>query len=97
MADRGWRGVEANHPRDDPTSAGHITAGNLQRDSQHCSGHLFRGPTTHGRLWHGVEMLRALNGGWVDWSTAGHALYFVVVAVLGTWAASVRLKALFLR
>ena len=48
-------------------------------------------------LWHGVEMLRALNGGWVDWSTAGHALYFVVLALLGTWAASLRLKALFLR
>ncbi len=47
-------------------------------------------------LWHGVEMLRALNGGWVDWSSAGHALYFVVLAVLGTWAASLRLKALFL-
>ncbi|MGO1384584.1 MAG: ABC transporter permease [Arachnia sp.] len=48
-------------------------------------------------LWHGVEMLRALNGGWVDWSTAGHALYFVVLALVGTWAASLRLKALFLR
>ena len=48
-------------------------------------------------LWHGVELLRALNGGWVDWSTAGHALYFVVMAGAGTWAASVRLKALFLR
>ncbi len=47
-------------------------------------------------LWHGVEMLRALNGGWVDWSTVGHAVYFVVLAVLGTWAASLRLKALFL-
>ncbi|MEO7588160.1 MAG: ABC transporter permease [Arachnia sp.] len=48
-------------------------------------------------LWHGVELLRALNGGWVDGSTAGHALYFVVLAVAGTWAASIRLKALFLR
>ena len=48
-------------------------------------------------LWHGVELLRALNGGWVDWGTAGHALYFVVLAFLGTWAASLRLKALFLR
>lgn len=48
-------------------------------------------------LWHGVELLRALNGGWVDWSTAGHALYFVVVAILATWATAVRLKALFLR
>ena len=48
-------------------------------------------------LWHGVELLRALNGGWVDWGTAGHALYFVVLALAGTWAASLRLKALFLR
>lgn len=48
-------------------------------------------------LWHGVELLRALNGGWVDWRTLGHALYFVVVALFGTWAASIRLKALFLR
>jgi len=48
-------------------------------------------------LWHGVELLRALNGGWVDWWTAGHALYFVVLALVGTWAASLRLKALFLR
>ena len=47
-------------------------------------------------LWHGVEMLRALNGGWVDWGTAGHALYFVVLALVGTWAAALRLKALFL-
>ena len=48
-------------------------------------------------LWHGVELLRALNGGWVDWWTAGHALYFVVLALVGTWAAAARLKALFLR
>lgn len=48
-------------------------------------------------LWHGVELLRALNGGWVDGGTLGHALYFVVLALLGTWAASARLKALFLR
>jgi len=48
-------------------------------------------------LWHGIEMLRDLNAGAVSWLTAGHALYFVVLAVLGVWVASLRLKALFLR
>ena len=48
-------------------------------------------------LWHGIEMLRDLNAGAVSWLTAGHALYFVVLAMLGVWAASLRLKALFLR
>ena len=48
-------------------------------------------------LWHGIEMLRDLNAGAVSWGTAGHALYFVVLAILGVWVASLRLKALFLR
>ncbi|MDO5068287.1 MAG: ABC transporter permease [Propionibacteriaceae bacterium] len=48
-------------------------------------------------LWHGIEMMRDLTSGEVGWITAGHALYFVVLAVLGTWIASMRLKALFLR
>lgn len=48
-------------------------------------------------LWHAVELMRDLCGGHVGWATAGHALYFVVLAALGTWFASVRLKALFLR
>ena len=48
-------------------------------------------------LWHGIEMLRDLNAGAVSWLTAGHALYFVVLAMLGVWVASLRLKALFLR
>lgn len=48
-------------------------------------------------LWHGVEMLRDLSAGAVTWATASHALYFVVLAVLGTWATAHRLKALFLR
>ena len=48
-------------------------------------------------LWHGIEMLRDLNMGSVGWATAGHALYFVVLAALGVWVASARLKALFLR
>lgn len=48
-------------------------------------------------LWHAVEMLRDLCGGSVDLATWGHAGYFVVLAAVGTWAASARLKALFLR
>lgn len=48
-------------------------------------------------LWHAVEMLRDLCAGSVDLVTAGHASYFVALAVVGTWAASARLKALFLR
>ena len=48
-------------------------------------------------LWHGVEMLRDLSAGALTWATAGHAFYFVVIAVLGTWATAHRLKALFLR
>lgn len=48
-------------------------------------------------LWHAVEMLRDLCGGSVDLATWGHAGYFAVLAAVGTWAASARLKALFLR
>lgn len=48
-------------------------------------------------LWHGIEMMRDLTSGAVGWATAGHALYFVALAVLGTVIASRRLKALFLR
>ena len=48
-------------------------------------------------LWHGIEMMRDLTSGGVGWATAGHAMYFVVLAALGTWIASRRLKALFLR
>lgn len=48
-------------------------------------------------LWHGVEMLRDLAAGSVGYSTLAHALYYVVLAVLGTWATAHRLKALFLR
>lgn len=48
-------------------------------------------------LWHGIEMMRDLTSGTVGWATAGHALYFMVLALLGTLVASRRLKALFLR
>lgn len=48
-------------------------------------------------LWHGVEMLRDLAAGTVGLATAGHALYFVALAVIGTWITARRLRALFLR
>ena len=47
-------------------------------------------------LWHGIEMMRDLTLGTVTWITAGHALYFVGLAILGTWVATFRIKALFL-
>ncbi|MCC2594228.1 ABC transporter permease [Tessaracoccus sp. OS52] len=48
-------------------------------------------------LWHAVELLRHLAAGTVGVTTLGHASYFVALALVGTWAASARLKALFLR
>lgn len=48
-------------------------------------------------LWHAVELLRDLTFGTVTWMSLGHTAYFVVLAVFGTWAASARMKALFLR
>ncbi|WP_145951228.1 ABC transporter permease [Micrococcus luteus] len=48
-------------------------------------------------LWHAVEMMRALAVGVLSWATAGHVLYFVVMAGIGVWLAAHRLGALFLR
>ncbi|MFV0429406.1 MAG: ABC transporter permease [Arachnia sp.] len=48
-------------------------------------------------LWHGVELLRDLSWGAVGLDTLGHASYYAVLAVLGTWVTAVRLRALFLR
>ena len=48
-------------------------------------------------LWHAVEMMRALAVGALSWATAGHVLYFVVMAGVGVWLAARRLGALFLR
>lgn len=48
-------------------------------------------------LWHGIEMMRDLTSGAISWATAGHAAYFVALAAVGTWVASTRIKALFLR
>lgn len=48
-------------------------------------------------LWHAVELMRALAVGVLSWATAGHVLYFVVMAGVGVWLAARRLGALFLR
>lgn len=48
-------------------------------------------------LWHAVEMMRHLAVGVVTWATAGHILYFVVMAAAGLVFASRRLAKLFLR
>ncbi len=48
-------------------------------------------------LWHGVELMRHLAFGFLSWPTAGHALYFVVMTVVGVWFSTTRLRALFLR
>jgi lipooligosaccharide transport system permease protein len=48
-------------------------------------------------LWHGVELMRDLAVGHLEAATAGHALYFVVMSLLGVWFTASRLRALFLR
>lgn len=48
-------------------------------------------------LWHGVELMRQLSIGHINTMTGLHALYFVVMTVLGLWLATTRLRALFLR
>lgn len=48
-------------------------------------------------LYHGVEMMRALTTGIVDWGLLGHAAYFVAMAAIGFTIASRRLAALLLR
>ncbi|USQ77761.1 ABC transporter permease [Ornithinimicrobium cryptoxanthini] len=48
-------------------------------------------------LWHGVELMRHLAVGYLSWAAVGHALYFVVMTVVGVWFTTVRLRALFLR
>lgn len=48
-------------------------------------------------LWHGIEMMRQLAVGHVDWTTLGHAGYFLVMVALGLWFTTVRLRKLFLR
>jgi lipooligosaccharide transport system permease protein len=48
-------------------------------------------------LHHGIEMLRDLNAGVIDWGLLGHAAYFVVMAVIGLAITSRRLDKLLLR
>ena len=48
-------------------------------------------------LWHGIELMRQLSVGFLTPGTLVHAAYFVVMSVVGITAASLRLKALFLR
>lgn len=48
-------------------------------------------------LWHGVELMRQLSVGYLDAATGGHALYFVVLSVVGVVAVTFRLRTLFLR
>ena len=48
-------------------------------------------------LWQGVELIRSLMLGIVDWSLLGHVAYFMVMIAGGLWFTTVRLKALFMR
>ncbi|MEY3561497.1 MAG: hypothetical protein RL068_649 [Actinomycetota bacterium] len=48
-------------------------------------------------LWQGVDLVRSLMLGVVDWSVFGHILYFVVMIAAGLTFTTVRLKALFMR
>lgn len=48
-------------------------------------------------LYHGVELMRALTLGYVNWGTLGHAAYFVVMAAIGAVGASTRLRTLLLK
>jgi len=47
-------------------------------------------------LWHGVELVRGLTTGMVDWGMLWHVLYFLVMIVLGLILTTRRLRALFL-
>lgn len=48
-------------------------------------------------LWQGVDLVRSLMLGVINWSVAGHILYFVVMIAAGLAFTTVRLKALFMR
>jgi lipooligosaccharide transport system permease protein len=48
-------------------------------------------------LHHGIELLRGLNAGVLDWSMLGHAAYFVVMAAVGLVVTARRLEALLMR
>ena len=48
-------------------------------------------------LWHGVDMMRQLTLGVLDWSLAVHVGYLAIMSVLGIVFTTSRLRALFLR
>jgi lipooligosaccharide transport system permease protein len=48
-------------------------------------------------LYHGVELMRALTTGLVDWGLLGHVAYFAAMAVIGLVIAARRLSILLLR
>lgn len=48
-------------------------------------------------LFQAIEMIRSLTLGNIGWALAGHALYFVVMVILGLLFTTKRLSALFLR
>lgn len=48
-------------------------------------------------LHHGIELLRGLNAGVLDWAMLGHAAYFVAMAVVGLAVTARRLDTLLLR
>lgn len=47
-------------------------------------------------LWHGVELVRGLTTGILDWGALVHVLYFAVMIALGLVFTTRRLRALFL-
>jgi lipooligosaccharide transport system permease protein len=47
-------------------------------------------------LWHGVELVRGLTTGSLDWGLLWHVLYFAVMITIGLIFTTKRLKALFL-
>ncbi|MFC5790946.1 ABC transporter [Agromyces tardus] len=47
-------------------------------------------------LWHGVELVRSLTTGAVDWGLLWHVAYFVVMIAVGLTFTTKRLRALFL-
>lgn len=48
-------------------------------------------------LWHGVELMRHLAVGYADSATWIHLAYFVTMSLFGIWAATRRMRDLFLK
>lgn len=47
-------------------------------------------------LWHGVELIRGLTTGALDWALLGHVVYYLVMIAVGLVFTTLRLKKLFL-